>query len=279
MVEPAEYVAITEDGGIVKKIITPGYCEGVPLKGQQVIILFTTYLPNGTVIQSVSDPERATTFLTDSEAVFKGLILAALSMKRGEKSRFKIKPAYGYGESGPEKLPKDSEIEAEVEMLDFHDRWKLMFDLTENERLEFAVKLKATGNEHFKNGRIKSATYFYRYGIEYVDGLVPGDFSKIPGNVLELRRSLYLNLAVVCNMLEKWHSTIGYCSTIIDKESDNGKARYLRGVAYSKVGKYDDALADLTLSLKKTPDDPKIQMLIKEIKEYEFQQKQNENQG
>eukprot|EP01022_Parablepharisma_sp_SALTPOND_P016831 TRINITY_DN2561_c1_g1_i1.p1 TRINITY_DN2561_c1_g1~~TRINITY_DN2561_c1_g1_i1.p1 ORF type:complete len:592 (+),score=78.62 TRINITY_DN2561_c1_g1_i1:1411-3186(+) len=268
-VEP-EYNPIIEDGGILKKIITPGYGDDTPKKGQQVILLFECKLPDGSKVQSSSNPEQPTVFFADSEAVFKGLNLAALSMKRGEISHFKVKPDYS------DSSFKDSELELKVEMLDFHDKWKHMIDLPEDERLEFASKIKAMGNEHFKAKRIKAAAYFYKQGTEYVDTLVSSDFSKTPAKVLELRKSLYQNLSIVSNNLGNWHGTIKYCSELIEKDPENAKARYLRGVALSKVGRFDDALEDLKLAQKQSPEDAKIVELVNEIIRFKKQQKETE---
>lgn len=268
MVEPAEYAPVTEDGGVTKRVLMPGYGEDRPQKGQQIIVLFTVYRQDGSVVQSVSDPMKPVVFFFDSEALFKGLRLAAQSMRRGEVARFRLKPEYGPEEG--EKRP----MEVEVEMVDFHEKWKHMIDLEEKDRLEFARKLKDWGNEHFKAGRTKPAAYHYSLGIEYVETLVDmEDYRKTPKEVLELRRSLLLNLSIVANALQSWHNTVKYCSVVIEKEAENSKARYLRGLAYSKIGRFEDALTDLRISHKQTPDDTRVVALIQEIKEFETKQK------
>lgn len=271
-----ECKTLTEDGGITKKVVAPGYDEDFPVKGQQVILLFECKLVDGTVVQSSSDPEMPMMFFVDSEAVFKGFDISAMSMHRGEVSYFNLKPAYGYGKEAPEKVPEDAELELRVEMLDFHEKWKYSVDLPEDQRLDFAAQLKATGNDHFKAKRLKAACYYYRQGVEYVSTLVLSDIGKTPGKVLELRKSLYQNLSVVLNALERWHRTVKYCTQLVERESENAKARYLRGVAYYKVGKFDDALADIKVAQKLSPGDAKVLELLKEIRDFRIKWKAEE---
>ena len=272
----SEYKSITEDGGITKKIITPGYDENTPINGQKVVLLYECKLTDGTQLEASSDPEIPTTFYVDSEAVFKGLNIASKSMHRGEISQFKIEPAYGYGKESTKNIPENAILKLQVEMLDFHDKWKYPIDLSEQDCLTFAGKIKAMGNDHFKAHRFKSAAYFYGQGVHYIEVLVPQDFSKTPKEVLDLRKSLYQNLSIVLNSIEKWHSTIKYCTVLLDKDKENPKARYLRGVAYYKVGRYDDALSDLKISQKQSPDDTKIYELLKEINQFRTKQKEEE---
>jgi len=267
-----EYKPITEDNKITKKIITPGYDEALPVKGQQVILLFECKLVNGTKVQSSSDPEIPMRFFIDSESVFKGFDLAAKSMHRGEVAHFKVGSEYGYGNEAPENVPENAELELNIEMLDFHDKWKYIIDLPEDERLDFANKIKIMGNDHFKAKRLKPACYFYRQGIEYVNSMVMPDFNKTPSKVLELRKSLHQNISIVLNGLERWHRTIKHCTELIEKESENAKARYLRGVAYYKIGRFDDALTDIKLAQKLSPGDAKIIELLQEIHDFKSKQ-------
>jgi peptidyl-prolyl isomerase H (cyclophilin H) len=276
MVEAEEYEKLVEDGGVTKKVLVPGYGEGKPGQGQVVIILFACRLPDGKVVDSVSDPRWAAMFRTDSETMFKGMHVAVLSMKRGEVARYRVKAPYAFGDKGNDKVPANSDVELEIEMLDFHDHWRHMIDLTDKERLEFTKTIKATGNEHFKEKRLKAAAHFYSEGITYIETLVNPDYAKTGPEVVELRRSLYLNQSVVCNSLSDWHSTIKYCTSIIEKEPNVAKARYLRGVALFKVGRYDEALGDLKEAHRLSPDDAKVVETMREIQEFKAKQKEIE---
>jgi len=271
--QKSTFLPITPDNGITKKILTPGYSEEIPQKNQLLILLHTLTSSDGKILQNNIDPEQPTTFYGDSEAYFKGLIISALSMKKGEISEFIISKSEIYG---PENSPKEISLNLRIELLDFHDKWKHAIDLDENERYDFALKIKGMGNEHFKNKRYKSAAYFYKMGINYVETLVQEDILVSPVKILDLRKSLYQNLSIVQNNLENWHKTISHCSLILDKDPENGKACYLRAVALSKIGRYDDALKDLKIAQSKSPEDQKIPELIKEILQFMKQQESKE---
>lgn len=63
-------------------------------------------------------------------------------MKKGEKAILQIGPDYGYGKSGSGKIPANATLIFEVELLDFKDKKKEKWELSDEEKLSEAKKLK-----------------------------------------------------------------------------------------------------------------------------------------
>ena len=87
-------------------------------------------------------------------------------MKRGEKATLICSPDYGYGARGsPPKIPPNSPLHFEVQLLDFQDKEKEKWELSIEEKVEEAKKLKGEGNQSLKNGKYPAAIKSYEKGI------------------------------------------------------------------------------------------------------------------
>ena len=75
--------------------------------------------------------------------MIKGWDLGIASMKKNEKAILTCSPDYAYGASGsPPKIPANSTLKFEVELLNFFDKEKTLADYTPEERLELANSYK-----------------------------------------------------------------------------------------------------------------------------------------
>ena len=57
----------------------------------------------------------------------------------------------------------------------------------------------------------------------------------------------------MCIKQEDWAMTTSVCSTVLQREPDNFKALFRRGLALSKSGEYADAKKDLLAASKSQP--------------------------
>ena len=113
---------ITEDkdGGLFKKILTPGQGNVHPLDGDEVSVHYTGRLLNGEVFDSSVDRGEYFKFKLGEGQVIKGWDKGVATMTRGEKCILTCKPEYGYGESGsPPKIPPNATLRFEVELFDW----------------------------------------------------------------------------------------------------------------------------------------------------------------
>eukprot|EP00826_Nyctotherus_ovalis_P036922 TRINITY_DN3321_c0_g2_i2.p1 TRINITY_DN3321_c0_g2~~TRINITY_DN3321_c0_g2_i2.p1 ORF type:complete len:389 (+),score=99.40 TRINITY_DN3321_c0_g2_i2:280-1446(+) len=185
-------------------------------------------------------------------------------MKRGEKARFVVDSKYAYGEKGsPPKIPPNTPLEFEIELLDFYSKRKPVMDMDVAEREALAEECKARGNESFKARKLKYAAYSYNEGIGVLRN-VPEPQLTEKGRSLWI--SLRLNLCIVLNNSGNWSETIKHAGDVIARQEGNSKARYLRGVAKEGMKLYDEALADFEISLKGNPEDAKLKAEIEACK-------------
>ena len=114
---------ITEEknGGLFKKILTPGQSSERPLSGDEVYVHYTGRLLNGTVFDSSVERGELFKFKLGEGQVIKGWDEGVATMTRGEKCILTCKPEYAYGENGsPPKIPPDSTLRFEVELFDWN---------------------------------------------------------------------------------------------------------------------------------------------------------------
>ena len=139
-------VKVTEDGGVIKKVIQEGSGDQLPKKKNCVAVEYSSRLEDGTVFDQ-SDEGNPKVFPIGTGTLLKGWDLAIQTMKLGEKAEIIIEPEYAYGEEGAGDLvPKNAKIycTTQIVKIDIHLK-KLDRDM-----LESAQRVKDMGNELFK---------------------------------------------------------------------------------------------------------------------------------
>ncbi|GLI70658.1 hypothetical protein VaNZ11_015595 [Volvox africanus] len=116
--KPGKEVPLTDDGGLIKKIITPGEGWESPEKGDEVTVHYVGTLEDGTKFDSSRDRDDPFVFALGQGRVIKGWDIGVAKMKKGEKSVLICKPEYAYGAQGsPPKIPPNATLHFEVELL------------------------------------------------------------------------------------------------------------------------------------------------------------------
>jgi len=115
-------VHITEDGGIIKKMITAGEGE-CPTKGQEVTVNYEGRLEDGSVFDRSADHGEPLKIRIGEGQVIEGWDQSIMAMKLGEKAEVVIKSKYGYGEMGsPPKIPGGATLIFTIELIQVNDR-------------------------------------------------------------------------------------------------------------------------------------------------------------
>jgi FK506-binding protein 4/5 len=110
------------DGRLVKRVIQEGTGE-CPPNGSDVTVHYTGRLTDGAVFDSSVDRMEPFRFKLGEGRVIKGWDVGVASMKIGEKSLLVCQPEFAYGSAGsPPKIPPNSVLEFEVELLSFTDQ-------------------------------------------------------------------------------------------------------------------------------------------------------------
>lgn len=193
-------------------------------------------------------------FIIGADHVISGWDIGVMDMQIGEKSELIIAPEYGYGKIGsPPKIPGDATLIFEIELLSAHERRPTKWMMNDEERIKVTLKLKEDGGIKFKDQNYKEAEGLYREAISHLDA-VQNDNTEIKN----LKKTILVNIAVVCNKSQSWSAAVGACNKSLDIDSENPKAYYQRAIANMKLKQYDEAINDFKSSIKLNPTDKKL---------------------
>ncbi len=200
-------------------------------------------------------------------------------MKVGEKALLKVRYDYAYGETGsPPKIPAKADLYFDVELIDFFEKRKERWEMTTEERIKEANKLKATGTEEFgkKNFEMGAAKYEEAalYAVE--EGI---DGNDIPEDERPLYVSCWGNAAMCYIKLKNWPDAVRATNQILEIESEeksNIKALYRRGLARMHLGLYKEAKADLMDAYKIDNSNKDVRKALAQLKEEANKAKEKE---
>jgi peptidylprolyl isomerase len=148
-------------------------------------------------------------------------------MRKGETADFKFTPDYGYGSRGaPPKIPANSNLNFDIELINFKETQKPKWELDLPEKISFAQKYKDEGVALFKEKKFTEASEKFEEGYSYLENL--GNV-EITNEITEKRSALLLNLANCYNNLKEYSKTIQKCDLAV-KIKENPKCYYYRGV-------------------------------------------------
>ena len=229
-----------------------------------------TLSSDGSKFDSSVDRGKPFKFTIGQGMVIKGWDEGFASMKVGEKATLKIRSDYGYGDTGsPPKIPAKAELLFDVELLDFQEKPKERWQMTAEERLERANKLKAEGTEFFNKQNFHEATAKYEDAASYsVDEGMEGD--DIPEEERPLYVSCWSNAAMCYLKLKEWPDAVRACNSVLSIETEaksNIKALYRRGYARMKLGLYKEAKADLMDAYKIDSSNKDVRKALADLKE------------
>lgn len=183
---------------------------------------------------------------------------------------------------------KQVEVNSEIITIKFEitlitcERHKPIWEWGTEEKYEVALRYKEKGVELFKDFRITDAFYKFSRACKILITLEPiSDLEldkQLESNINNLRFSLYNNLAM-CHLSRKnYEHTVTLCTKILDKDKNNVKALYRRGMAYGNMKNNEKAVADLKVALTLEPNNNvvKEQLNIYNAKLQESIQKSND---
>lgn len=272
-------VSVAQDGGIMKKVLVeaPEGAEGPPPKGTKVTAHYTgTLADDGTKFDSSVDRGTPFQFKIGEGQVIKGWDEGFASMKVGEKALLVIRSDYGYGDAGsPPKIPPKATLNFEVELIGFKkEKWQM----TTEERLEKANKLKTEGTEMFKAGMYEEAAEKYEEAADYAVGEgITGNF--IPEEERPLFVSCCSNAAMCYIKLNQWTEAIAACDKVLELDSEantNIKALYRRGLARLNIGMLKESKLDLLAAFNLDASNKDVRKALAKLKEKKEQDKKKE---
>lgn len=230
-----QIIAVTQDGGVTKVILEEGNGDSTPQDAQEVDVTYIGTFENGEEFDKNVDEEYPFQFFIAGNDVIKGWSEAIKTMKKGERSRFTIKPEYAYGAAGqPPTIPANATLIFEIKLIDFRDREPGKWDYAPEERIPLAEGFKAEGNDAFKAGNLEEAIKHYEKALDYIDLVRTPD-------IIPLYLGLNLNLSLIYLKQKEYQKAIQFANDAIAKEK-TAKGLFRLGNALEAKGDIEEAV-------------------------------------
>nr|ACO14975.1 FK506-binding protein 6 [Caligus clemensi] len=253
--------------GIEKKVLESGL-ELVGIGEKDVALCHYSLTIDGEVEPYDSSLLRRKRERLTLGTILPGVEFALLSMKKCERSAFRIQPGLAFGALGcPPRIPANSVILAEIKVFDFLDSksskellrrpqelaykysFRYVYDLIHREYLE--------ANNNVKRGEFALATGLYQGGIKLFE-ILPVKDDKEDAERKILLHKLRLNVGLCFLQTGKYAPTCGVMREVLADEPDNVRALYRMGKAKRMLGGIEEARSYLKRALSHAPGDPDI---------------------
>ena len=233
-----------------------------PEQGQEVVVKYEGRLEDGTIFDSSDEHGEPLKINIGTGQVIDGWDMGILEMTLGEKADLVIKAKYGYGEMGsPPKIPGGATLIFTIELLEIAQARPTRWQMTDQQLIEYSLRLKEDANIKFKAKKYKEAEGLYRDALSHVEA------AKIDNEELrKLRVTLYQNLSVTLNNAGDYRDTVHMCCLALALDGEAVKALYLRSVAYRNIKQYDEAMQDIKAAIKLSPKDKKLREEYEKLK-------------
>eukprot|EP01038_Epipyxis_sp_PR26KG_P011382 gene11382-15258_t len=264
--DATDFVDISGDGGILKKIIQEGEGDS-PAPLDEVEAHYTGTLDDGTKFDSSRDRGKTFKFTIGKGQVIKGWDQGFASMKLGERAILRCRSDYAYGKQAQNKIPADSTLNFDVELLKFGPKRKERWEYSDEEKLVEAKKLKDSGTAHFQSKNASKALSDYDDASNLLD-------ESTDEEAVKLWVTCKLNSAQCSLNLQDYSAAVGYASDALKKDSENVKGLFRRGLARNHLGLPDEALEDLKIAFAKEPTNKAVQTEIIKAKKLIAEAKQ-----
>ncbi|CAG8516154.1 10058_t:CDS:10 [Ambispora gerdemannii] len=305
LVASSEWISLTDDNGIKKRIITKGTGPELPSRSF-VAVQYSSWLLTKkskgeheilteTLIESTEDRYGTPfTFQLGSGQVVHGLDEAVKTMFVGEKCEISLTSEYAYGKIGYLPfIPPNADLKYEVEVLRFTEQ-------PVKRKLLRLTKLKQEGNEYYKkNDSIRAREYYQKaLGIiedeatEYAQEpsktdadaavtVTEASGSKISKRLInkefqELFVILNSNTAA-CFLAERdFFGAKKHCKEALEQDPNNVKALYRLGQAFLGMNEFDEAIKQVDQGLSIAPNDNSLKLLREKIVSARIQSEKKE---
>lgn len=142
-------------------------------------------------------------------------------------------------------------------------------------RMEIVLKNKTEANELFAGGNYRHAAARYVKALTHCGKFF--DLSPVEEKeVMEMKLSLYLNVALAYIKLEKLDNAYQYCNDALSLDTNNVKALYRRASVLYQKRKFDDAMRDCVEAENLAPDDKAVKKLKALLEQQIAKQKKKE---
>jgi len=272
---------VNDDGGILKTTLRLGTIES----GRPPVPSLAKIRYAGTVLPSAQRFEAGVSeVMLGEQHVSRGLEKGVLCMHKGETAELLLRADYAYGDAGrPPLVPPGASVRYEVELISWRVPKKDRSELSDDEVLAEATRLKACGTRAFGDNSWQEAQHFYHDGAH----LLLNDFEELrapEGRELEARAlltSCWLNEAMCALRREEWFAAENICTQVLRRLADplgrereqNVKALFRRGKALMAMSEFERARVDLREAAKLEPSNREVREAWEQLRARESSQR------
>ena len=240
--EESQFTKITNDGGILKKILKEGIGSS-PVDGNEVKINYEA--KHKKTLYDKNEDNKPLSIKIGAHQGIKGLEIALRTMKAGEISRYIFQPEYAYGNTKPHPfIPENAIIKYQIELLEIVGRNAQIDIMPYDEKIEKAKIIKEEGVEKFKAGNYKEARDKFEEAVKYLDKFVNKEKEEEKEGC-QLYQSVLTNLCNCCNKLKDYFTVITHANLGIKINDKLPKLYYFRIIAYAHTSEIERAEKDI----------------------------------
>ena len=222
-----------------------------PREGQEIEVKYKISNYKGDIIDSTEGKPNFK-FTLGKTNIIKSITDNILTMTKGSKKTIEInieqEPNIFDVFTDAEKqnlnidnLPPNSNIvKCEIELINFHDKIKSIFELTNDEKFEKAKKIKLKFVEEYKNKKYKEGITSLDESMNFIEKINNKDYQA--KEIKKFKLSLLLNKCNCYNNLKEYPSTVKIGKEIIENDDKCLKAYYYLGTALAYLDEFEEAM-------------------------------------
>lgn len=245
----SDYIDISGNGGLLKKVIVPGTGDSFPQPGDEVCAHYTGTLDDGSIFDSSRTRGKIFKFTIGKGQVIKGWDEGFASMTIGEQAILRCRSDFAYGKSGQGTIPADATLNFDVELISFAPKKKESWEYSDAEKKAEGENLKAKGGAFFAKKQFPEALASYEEACEIIEALP----SEVP-----LWVTCKTNCALVSSNMGDFTGAAKFATDALSKDPNNVKAIFRRAAARNSLGMAEEALVDLKTALKLDPENKPV---------------------
>jgi FKBP-type peptidyl-prolyl cis-trans isomerase len=236
---------VSDDGGVRKKTVRPGDGFKNPKFGATMLVVLTARSGDekGDVF---AEYKEASDLTFDDPIMSHGLDLALQGMKRGERSKIYVRPAYGFGPKAGANLniPPNSGLFYDVELVSWTPKYGDSWEMKLSEKLAYANELKTATNKRFTGFQFGWALPGYEAALTALDALVTAEGEEL-AQANALKAALNRNIAACHLKLKQYSEALTAADSALAIDSKDAKALSKKGQALYFTNDFKAAITTL----------------------------------
>ena len=242
-----------------------------PKEGQEIEVKYTITNYKGDIVDSTEGKPNFL-FTLGKTNIIESIAKNIKSMTKGSKRTIEINIEQepnifdifsDLDKKALENLPPNANIvKCELELVNFYDKKKSVFELTNDEKFEKAKKMKQQFVEEYKNKKFKEGIQSLDESMNWIEKINNKDYQV--DEIKKFKLSLLLNKCNCYNNLKDYPSTVKLSKEIIEKDDKSLKAYYYLGTALACLDDFEEALKNYNKLYELIPDkkDPGVTGLL-----------------